>query len=129
MKYKLDKLEKDRNTFIRGEHCNIQAAAYKYAKKHNLVLKVKKLADGSMITLLEGEQPLVKERKIVDVLKDNFMTKSDMIVKLDRSQIETLIAHRNNLDYRVINNIDGYTDKCILFEESRNITKFINQNK
>ena len=81
-----------------------------------------------MITLLEGEQPLVKERNVVEVLKDNFMTKSDMVVKLYRTQIETLIAYRNNLDYRVINNIDGYTDKCILFEESRNITKFINQN-
>lgn len=127
-KYNFDKLELDKPTFIRGVCQNIRVSSNHYSEKYNVKFKIKKVGDGAMVTLIDGVQPLIKERLIREIEKDNFMTKSDMVIKLDRSQIETLIAHRNNLDYRVINNIDLYTDKCIFFEKSREITKFINQN-
>ena len=127
-KYNFDKLELDKPTFIRGVCQNIRVSSNHYSEKYNVKFKIKKVGDGAMVTLIDGVQPLIKERLTREIEKDNFMTKSDMVIKLDRGQIETLIAHRNNLDYRVINNIDLYTDKCIFFEKSREITKFINSN-
>ena len=75
MKYNLDKLEKDRDTFIYGDHGNIRDSAYIYSRKYNLKIKVKKLADGSMVTLLEGEHPIIvsvielKKLRIISLLK------------------------------------------------------------
>jgi hypothetical protein len=34
-----------------------------------------------MVTLIEGVQPLIKERQTREIEKDNFMTKSDMVIK------------------------------------------------
>lgn len=126
-KYNFDKLELDKPTFIRGVCQNIRVSSDKYAERHDLKFNVKKLTDGALVTLISGVQPLFKERQTREIEKDNFFTKSDMVITLDLQQMETLEAHRKNLDYRVINNVDPYTEKCIFFEESRKITKFINQ--
>jgi len=129
MKYNLDKLEKDRDTFIYGDHGNIRDSAYIYSRKYNLKIKVKKLADGSMVTLLEGEHPIIVKRNRYIKVKDNFFTKSDIIIPLDKEQVEIMINHRNDLDQRMINNVDNYTKKLRLFNYTTKITSFINQNQ
>jgi len=128
-KYNFDKLELDKPTFIRGICQNIRVSSDHYGERHNLKFKVKKLADGAMVTLIEGVQPLFKERETIDKMKDNFFTKSDMVITLDKEQVEIVRKFRDNLDYRMINNIDPYMEKCIYFEANRINTKFINQNQ
>ncbi len=57
------------------------------------------------------------------------MTKSDMVIKLDKEQIETMIRVRDNFDYRMIHNIDMYAEKCVYFEKNKLHTEFINKNQ
>ena len=52
-----------------------------------------------------------------------------MVIPLDKEQVEIMIKHRNDLDQRMINNVDNYTKKLRLFNYTTKITSFINQNK
>ena len=52
---------------------------------------------------------------------------SNMIIELTDEQIETLVNYRNQLDNRMINNEDRTNLKWLLFNESQQITKFINE--
>lgn len=59
--------------------------------------------------------------------EDSIMWPSNMIIEITDEQIETLVNYRNELDNRMINNVDRTTLKWALFQESQNITKFINE--
>jgi hypothetical protein len=59
--------------------------------------------------------------------EDSIMWPSNMTIEIDEAQIETLVNYRNNLDQRMINNEDKTNHKWALFNESQNITKFINE--
>ena len=59
--------------------------------------------------------------------EDSIMWPSNMIIELDNEQIEILINYRNELDNRMINNVDRTTLKWAIFNESQKITKFINE--
>lgn len=59
--------------------------------------------------------------------EDSIMWPSNMIIELDDEQIETLVNYRNQLDNRMINNLDRTNLKWALFNESQQITKFINE--
>jgi len=56
-----------------------------------------------------------------------FSQKSEMIIPYDDEQRQTLVKFRDSLDYIVINNISTEKIKAHLFEHSREITRFINQ--
>lgn len=59
--------------------------------------------------------------------EDSILWPSNMIIELTDEQIETLVNYRNNLDSRMINNEDRTNLKWLLFHESQQITKFINE--
>ena len=59
--------------------------------------------------------------------EDSILWPSNMIIELTDEQIETLVNYRNNLDSRMINNEDKTNLKWLLFHESQQITKFINE--
>lgn len=59
--------------------------------------------------------------------EDSIMWPSNMTMELTDEQIETLVNYRNNLDSRMINNEDRTNLKWLLFHESQQITKFINE--
>lgn len=59
--------------------------------------------------------------------EDSIMWPSNMTIEITDEQIETLVNYRNNLDQRMINNIDKTNHKWALFNESQKITKFINE--
>jgi len=59
--------------------------------------------------------------------EDSIMWPSNMTIELDDQQIETLVNYRNELDQRMINNVDRTTLKWAIFNESQKITKFINE--
>jgi len=59
--------------------------------------------------------------------EDSIMWPSNMTIELDDQQIETLVNYRNELDNRMINNVDRTTLKWAIFNESQKITKFINE--
>jgi hypothetical protein len=59
--------------------------------------------------------------------EDSIMWPSNMTIEITNEQIETLINYRNNLDQRMINNVDRTTLKWAIFNESQKITKFINE--
>lgn len=59
--------------------------------------------------------------------EDSIMWPSNITIEITEEQIETLINYRNNLDQRMINNEDKTNHKWALFNESQNITKFINE--
>ena len=59
--------------------------------------------------------------------EDSILWPSNMIIELTDEQIETLVNYRNNLDSRMINNEDKTNHKWALFNESQQITKFINE--
>ena len=59
--------------------------------------------------------------------EDSIMWPSNMTIEITDEQIETLVNYRNNLDQRMINNVDRTTLKWALFNESQKITKFINE--
>jgi hypothetical protein len=59
--------------------------------------------------------------------EDSILWPSNMIIELDNEQIEILINYRNELDNRMINNVDRTTLKWAIFNESQKITKFINE--
>lgn len=59
--------------------------------------------------------------------EDSIMWPSNMTIELTDEQIETLVNYRNNLDSRMINNEDRTNLKWLLFHESQQITKFINE--
>jgi hypothetical protein len=59
--------------------------------------------------------------------EDSIMWPSNMIIEITNEQIETLVNYRNELDNRMINNVDRTTLKWAIFHESQNITKFINE--
>ncbi len=59
--------------------------------------------------------------------EDSIMWPSNMTIELDDQQIETLVNYRNELDNRMINNVDRTTLKWAIFHESQKITNFINE--
>ena len=59
--------------------------------------------------------------------EDSILWPSNMTIELTDEQIETLVNYRNNLDSRMINNEDRTNLKWLLFHESQQITKFINE--
>ena len=59
--------------------------------------------------------------------EDSIMWPSNMTIELTDEQIETLVNYRNQLDSRMINNEDRTNLKWLLFHESQQITKFINE--
>lgn len=59
--------------------------------------------------------------------EDSIMWPSNMIIELTDEQIEILVNYRNQLDNRMINNLDRTNLKWALFNESQQITKFINE--
>jgi hypothetical protein len=59
--------------------------------------------------------------------EDSIMWPSNMTIEITNEQIETLVNYRNELDNRMINNVDRTTLKWAIFNESQNITKFINE--
>jgi hypothetical protein len=59
--------------------------------------------------------------------EDSILWPSNMTIELTYEQIETLVNYRNELDNRMINNVDRTTLKWAIFNESQKITKFINE--
>ena len=59
--------------------------------------------------------------------EDSIMWPSNMTIEITDEQIETLVNYRNELDNRMINNVDRTALKWAIFNESQNITKFINE--
>jgi hypothetical protein len=59
--------------------------------------------------------------------EDSIMWPSNMTIEITDEQIETLVNYRNELDSRMINNEDRTNLKWLLFHESQQITKFINE--
>lgn len=58
-----------------------------------------------------------------------FIMPSKMYVELDEEQLKTLANYRDSLDERMIKNMDKQNTKLILFQESKEVTKFINKHK
>ncbi len=65
--------------------------------------------------------------KIGKKAEDSIMWPSNMTIEIDDEQIETLVNYRNELDNRMINNVDRTYIKYEIFHESQKVTKFINE--
>ena len=65
--------------------------------------------------------------KIGKRAEDSILWPSNMTIELDDEQIEILVNYRNQLDNRMINNLDRTNLKWAIFHESQQITKFINE--
>ena len=59
--------------------------------------------------------------------EDSIMWPSNMTIEITDEQIQTLVNYRNELDNRMINNVDRTTLKWAIFNESQKVTKYINE--
>ena len=122
-RYNFDKLIDGEETYIKGIYANLKVAANNYSNRHQVKLRVLKHLKGALVTKIDliGRLEDIKPKEV------NFFTQSEDVYINGLEQFKILEMYRDNLDQRMINNSDKNNDKCIFFEESKKVTKFINQ--
>lgn len=124
-RYNFDKLIDGEETYIKGIYANLKVAANNYSNRHQVKLRVLKHLKGALVTKID----LISRMEDIKPKEVNFFTQSEDVYINGLEQFKNLEKHRKNMDHIVINNLSKNHDKCIFFEESEKVTKYINQHK